>query len=50
MKLHCIWLDSALNLWPPGHFELGFFSSWIGCSEMERVTLFSRRSRKLTNG
>ena len=50
MKLHCIWLDSALDLWPPGQFELGFFSSRIGCSEKECATLFSRRSRKLTNG
>ena len=27
-------LDSALDLWPPSHFELGFFPSRIGCSEM----------------
>ena len=28
-------LDSALDLWPPGHFELGFFASRIRRSEME---------------
>ena len=28
-------LDSALDLWPPGHFALGFFASRIGRSEME---------------
>ena len=27
-------LDSALDLWPPGHFALGFFAR-IGRSEME---------------
>ena len=28
-------LDSALDLWPPGHFALEFFASRIGRSEME---------------
>ena len=46
MKLQNMCLDSALDLWPPGYFELGFFASRIGCSEMEYATLFSLRSRK----
>ena len=25
MKLKHMCLDSAMDLWPPGHFELGFF-------------------------
>ena len=28
-------LDSALDLWPPGHFALEFFATQIGRSEME---------------
>ena len=28
-------LDSTLDLWPPGHFELGFFASQIGRLEIE---------------
>ena len=28
-------LDSALDLWLPGHFELGFLASRIGRSGME---------------
>ena len=28
-------LDSSLDLWPSGNFELGLFASRIGCSEME---------------
>ena len=43
MKLQIIWLDSALDsaldLWPLGHFEHGFFVSQIGYSEMECATL-----------
>ena len=35
MKLQYMCLDSALDLWPPGHFALGFFASRIGRSEME---------------
>ena len=35
MKLQHMCLDSAMDLWPPGHFELGFFPSWMGRSEME---------------
>ena len=35
MKLQYMCLDSALDLWPPGHFALGSFASRIGCSEME---------------
>ena len=27
------------DLWPPGHFELEFFTSWIGRSEMECAAL-----------
>ena len=49
MKLQNMCLDSALDLWPPGYFELGFFASRIGCSEMEYATLFSLRSRKPRN-
>ena len=30
MKLQYVCLGSALDLWPPGHFELGFFASRIG--------------------
>ena len=29
MKLQYKFLDSALDLWPPGHFELRFFASRI---------------------
>ena len=35
MKLQYMCLDSALDLWPPGHFALEFFASRIGRSEME---------------
>ena len=35
MKLKFMCLDSALDLWPPGHFSLGFFASGTGRSEME---------------
>ena len=35
LKLQYVCLDSALDLWPPGHFELGFFASRIRRSEME---------------
>ena len=35
MKLQYVCLDSALDLWPPGHFALEFFASQIGRSEME---------------
>ena len=36
-------LDSALDLWPPGHFALEFFASQIERSEMECSALgFSR--------
>ena len=34
MKLQYMRLDSTLNLWPPGHFELGFFCFRIGRSEV----------------
>ena len=44
-------LDSALDLWPPGHFELGFLASRIGRSEMECSALgFSYASCKPRNG
>ena len=32
-------LDSALDLWPPGHFEPRFLASRVGCSEMESAAL-----------
>ena len=35
MKLQYMCLDSALDLWPRGHFALGFFAIRIGRSEME---------------
>ena len=35
MKVQYMCLDSALDLWPPGHFALEFFASRIGRSEME---------------
>ena len=35
MKLKYMCSDSALDLWPPGHFALGFFASRIERSEME---------------
>ena len=51
MKLQYICLDSALDLWPPGHFELVFFASWIGRSEMECAALgFSNVRNKPRNG
>ena len=34
-------LDSALDLWPPDHLELGFFASQIGHSELEVCSLVS---------
>ena len=39
MKLQYMCLDSALDLWPPGHFELGFFASRIGRAAMEYAAL-----------
>ena len=51
MKLQYICLDSALDLWPPGHFALGFFASRIGRSEMECSALgFSYVRWKPWNG
>ena len=35
MKLQYMCLDSVMGLWPPGHFELGFFASRLGRPEME---------------
>ena len=35
MKLQYVCLDSALDLWLPGHFALELFASQIGRSEME---------------
>ena len=35
MKLQYMYLDSALDLWPLGHFALGFFASRIERSEMK---------------
>ena len=48
MKLQYICLDSALDLWPPCHFELGFFPSRIGRYETECFP--SLRSSKSRNG
>ena len=43
MKVQYMCLDSALDLWPPGHFALEFFASQIERSEMECSALgFSR--------
>ena len=39
MKLQHMRLDSVMDFWPPGHFELGYFASWIGHSEMECTAL-----------
>ena len=51
MKLQYMCLDSALDLWPPGHFALGFFASRIGRLEMECSALgFSYVSWKPRNG
>ena len=51
MKLQYMSLDSALDLWPPGHFELGFFASQIGRLEIECSALgFSYVRRKPRNG
>ena len=35
MKLWYMCMNSALDLWPPGHFALEFFASQIERSEME---------------
>ena len=35
MKVQYMCLDSALDLWPPGHFALECFASQIERSEME---------------
>ena len=35
MKLQYMCLDSVMDLWPPGHFELGFSASRLGRPEME---------------
>ena len=44
-------LDSALDLWPLGHFEVGFFASQIGRLEIECSALgFSYERGKLRNG
>ena len=51
MKLRYICLDSALDLWPPGHFELEFFASRIGSTETECAALgFSYERSKPRNG
>ena len=51
MKLQYVCLDSALDLWPPGHFALEFFASQIGRSEMECSALgFSYVRWKPRNG
>ena len=51
MKLQYMCLDSALDLWPPGHFALEFFASQIGRSEMECSALgFSYVRWKPRNG
>ena len=51
MKLQYMSLDSALDLWPPGHFELGFFASQIGRLEIECSALgFSYVRGKPRNG
>ena len=34
-KLRHLCSDSALDLWPPDHFELGLFASRKGPSELE---------------
>ena len=39
MKLQYMCLGSALDLWPLGQFELGFFASWNGRSKMECAAL-----------
>ena len=39
MKLKFMCLDSALDLWPHGRFELGFLASRIGLSETECAAL-----------
>ena len=39
MKLKYTCLYTALDLWPPGHFELGFLAFRIGLSEMECAAL-----------
>ena len=51
MKLQYMCLDSALDLWPPGHFEVGFFASQIGRLEIECSALgFSYVCGKPRNG
>ena len=46
-----MYLDSALDFWPPSHFALGFFASRIGRSEMECSALgFSYVRGKPRNG
>ena len=51
MKLQYMCLDSALDLWSPGHFELGFFASQIGRLEIECSALgFSYVRGKPRNG
>ena len=41
MKPQYICLNSELDLWPLGHFDLGVFASRIGRSEMECAALGS---------
>ena len=51
IKLQYMYLDSASDLWPPGHFALGFFASRIGRSEMKFSALgFSYECWKPRNG
>ena len=51
MKLKYLYLDSALDLWPPGHLVLEFFASQIGRLEMECSALgFSYVRWKPRNG
>ena len=51
MKIQYMCLNSTLDLWPLGHFVLGFFASRIGRSELECSALgFSYLCRKPRNG
>ena len=50
MKLPYMCLDSALDLWPPCHFEFGFFLLGSGVTKWSMQPFPSLRSSKSRNG
>ena len=43
MKLQYVKLDSALDLWPPSHFEFGFVAFGNGVSMLHVMRKFQEK-------